>query len=230
VLGSFPNVTAPLDATNIELDVLAGVTPGTVAAGKAVVVDGSKDISSFNDVGIAGIATVGTVTDGTATLTGGTLSGVTIDTDGTLGDGVVATTQAADDDSTLVATTAYAKGEADAAQAAAEATAEAYTDTATGANTTGSARLVNAFTATYPTFVQVTTTPAALAAGWWMLLGAQVASRVCYIDYQVTSGVWHRGTLPVCVPMLVLSTGSNIRIAAAVTLGDYYKHAIAVGD
>ena len=41
-----------------ELSALADVTPGTVTASKHVVVDASKDISGFNDVGISGDLTV----------------------------------------------------------------------------------------------------------------------------------------------------------------------------
>lgn len=51
---------------------------GTVEASKAVVVDGSKDVSGFNDVGIGGDLTVtGGVTAATGTITDLTASGFT---------------------------------------------------------------------------------------------------------------------------------------------------------
>lgn len=44
-------------ATGAELNTLAGVTAGTVAASKAVVVDANKDISSFRNIGYSGTLT-----------------------------------------------------------------------------------------------------------------------------------------------------------------------------
>ena len=74
--------------TNLQTSVdtpLDGVVAGTVTASKALIVDASKDLATIND------------------LTVGTLNGASV-----LGDGVTATTQSAGDDSTKVATTAYA--------------------------------------------------------------------------------------------------------------------------
>lgn len=45
-----------LTATTAELNTLAGVVAGTVAASKAVVVDASKNIGTFGDVGMASIS------------------------------------------------------------------------------------------------------------------------------------------------------------------------------
>ena len=50
-----------------EADVLDGVTPGTVTASKALVVDASKDISGLNDVGVDGTLTTA---DGVGALAG----------------------------------------------------------------------------------------------------------------------------------------------------------------
>lgn len=45
-----------------EITVLDGVTPGTVTASKAVVVDSNKDISSFRNVTATGTTTLATTT------------------------------------------------------------------------------------------------------------------------------------------------------------------------
>jgi hypothetical protein len=50
VTGTLEDLSANLTATASELNVLDGVTPGTVSAGDAVVVDGSKNIGDFNVV------------------------------------------------------------------------------------------------------------------------------------------------------------------------------------
>ena len=50
-----------VDSTAEELNTLNTVTGGTVSADKAVVVDGSNNISGFGNVGISGTATVGSM-------------------------------------------------------------------------------------------------------------------------------------------------------------------------
>jgi len=56
--------------STVELTQLDGVTAGTVAASKALVVDASKDLATLGSV------TATTFTDGTATLTAGAASGL----------------------------------------------------------------------------------------------------------------------------------------------------------
>lgn len=43
-----------LSGSSIDLSSITGITPGTIAAGKAVIVDTNKDASSFRNVGMAG--------------------------------------------------------------------------------------------------------------------------------------------------------------------------------
>lgn len=58
-------------ATAGEINYTDVTTAGTVEATKAVIVDGSKDVSGFNDVGIGGDLTVtGDVAAATGTITG----------------------------------------------------------------------------------------------------------------------------------------------------------------
>ena len=66
--GSF--VIGSADISEAELETIDGVTAGTVAASKAVVVDSNKDASGFRNV------TATSFTDGTATLAGGNLAAV----------------------------------------------------------------------------------------------------------------------------------------------------------
>lgn len=76
-----------------DLEKLDGITDGTAAASKAVVLDGSKNIATIGTIGCGAITSTGTsgfanitasgaitgdsLTDGTATLTGGALTGLT---------------------------------------------------------------------------------------------------------------------------------------------------------
>lgn len=71
-------VTTGVTATAGEINYTDITTAGTVEATKAVVVDGSLDVSGFNDVGIGGDLTVtGGVTAATGTITDLTASGYT---------------------------------------------------------------------------------------------------------------------------------------------------------
>lgn len=56
-----------MDST--ELTVLDGVTTGTVAAGRAVIVDSSLDITGFRNVTATGTSTFGSLSDGSITIT-----------------------------------------------------------------------------------------------------------------------------------------------------------------
>jgi hypothetical protein len=101
-------ITGPVTATHTELNQLAGLTEGDVTASKAVVVDASKDIGTFNVV--TANSFVGDVTgnvdgDVTGDVTGDLTGNVTATS--VLADGVTATSQAGTNDSTLVATTAF---------------------------------------------------------------------------------------------------------------------------
>lgn len=77
--GTLSDLHQNLLASASELNVLDGVTPGTVSAGDAVVVDNNKDISGFNDVGISGTLNVGSIsTTGSVTVGGDlTINGTT---------------------------------------------------------------------------------------------------------------------------------------------------------
>lgn len=46
----FPSITGPVTATHTELNVVDGVTAGTVTASKALVVDASKDLATLNSL------------------------------------------------------------------------------------------------------------------------------------------------------------------------------------
>ena len=83
--GSF--VIGSADINENDLESIDGITAGTVAASKAVVVNANKDITGFRN-----LTATGTIS--------GTLSGAIAST-------TTATTQAESDDSTKVATTAY---------------------------------------------------------------------------------------------------------------------------
>ena len=106
---TFPNITGAVTATHTELNYLDGVTLGTAVASLCLAVDASKDIGGLNIVTAASF--VGPLTGAvTGNVTGdvtGDLTGAVTAT-GTLADGVTATTQSASDNSTKVATTAYA--------------------------------------------------------------------------------------------------------------------------
>ena len=69
VLSNITDVTA--SAT--EVNYIDGSTPGTVVAGKAVVVDSNKDISSFRNVTATGTVAVGTLTSTGNVTVGGDL-------------------------------------------------------------------------------------------------------------------------------------------------------------
>lgn len=51
-----------LTATGAEMNVLTGVTPGTVAAGKAVVADANKDVATFRHITLSGNLVSGSTT------------------------------------------------------------------------------------------------------------------------------------------------------------------------
>lgn len=87
--GSF--VIGSADINENDLESIDGITAGTVAASKAVVVNANKDITGFRN-----LTATGTIS--------GTLSGTL---SGSLSSTTTATTQAESDDSTKVATTAY---------------------------------------------------------------------------------------------------------------------------
>jgi len=87
--GSF--VIGSADINENDLESIDGITAGTVAASKAVVVNANKDITGFRN-----LTATGTIS--------GTLSGTL---SGSLSSTTTATTQAESDDSTKIATTAY---------------------------------------------------------------------------------------------------------------------------
>ena len=62
------------DLNEADLEKLDGITDGTVAANKAVVVDGNKDANGFRNIDGAGDLTMGTIT----------MSGFSVDADGDL--------------------------------------------------------------------------------------------------------------------------------------------------
>ena len=65
--GSF--VIGSADINENDLEAIDGVTAGTVAASKAVVVDTNKDISSFRNLTASGTVTYGSLSDGSITVT-----------------------------------------------------------------------------------------------------------------------------------------------------------------
>jgi len=69
-VGSFIIGSADMDETDLEK--LDGITNGTVAANKAVVLDASKDVDGFRNVTMTGDMTAGTIT----------MTGFTVDADG----------------------------------------------------------------------------------------------------------------------------------------------------
>jgi uncharacterized cupin superfamily protein len=103
------NILDGVTSTAAEINLLDGITAGTVSAGLALVVDSNKDLSTVRYL------TATRFDDGTADLEAGTLDNATISANCTLADGVVATTQTANDNSTKVATTAYADAQASSA-------------------------------------------------------------------------------------------------------------------
>lgn len=101
-----------------EVDALEGITAGTVAASKAVIVDANKDIGSFRNVTLTGELDAGSLDvsgdadiDGTLEADAMTLNGTAITTTATLSTGIsntnvpVFTTGVADDDFLRVAGT-----------------------------------------------------------------------------------------------------------------------------
>ena len=69
-VGSF--IIGSADMSEADLEKLDGITNGTVAASKAVVVDANKDASGFRNVTMTGDMTAATVT----------MTGFTVDADG----------------------------------------------------------------------------------------------------------------------------------------------------
>ena len=60
-----------VSSSSAEVNYLDGSTPGTVTGGNAVVVDSNKDISGFNDLGVDGTLSAGTIsTTGNVTVGG----------------------------------------------------------------------------------------------------------------------------------------------------------------
>ena len=75
--------TTQISSTPEELNLLDGITAGTVAASKAVIVDASKDIGTFRNLTIDGVFTDGNYTFDTS----GNVSGL-----GTIGSGAITST------------------------------------------------------------------------------------------------------------------------------------------
>ncbi|NWJ44045.1 hypothetical protein HX837_07595, partial [Marine Group I thaumarchaeote] len=93
------------ELTEAELEFLDGITAGTVAASKAVVVDSNKDIGTFRNVTIDG-----TFSDGNYTFdTSGNVSGL-----GTIGSGAITSTGTVQG-TTITATTAFVPDASDGA-------------------------------------------------------------------------------------------------------------------
>ena len=65
--GSF--IIGSASMSEADLEQLDGITAGTVAASKAVVVDSNKDASSFRNITASGTVTFGSLADGTITVT-----------------------------------------------------------------------------------------------------------------------------------------------------------------
>ena len=99
------------ELSEAELEMLDGITAGTVAASKAVVVDANKDIASFRNITLTGELDAGSLDisgnadiDGTLEADAMTLNGTAITTVATLSTGIsngnlpVFTTGVADDD------------------------------------------------------------------------------------------------------------------------------------
>ena len=99
------------ELSEAELEMLDGITAGTVAASKAVVVDSNKDIASFRNITLTGELDAGSLDvsgdadiDGTLEADAMTLNGYPITTTATLSTGIsngnvlVATSGIADDD------------------------------------------------------------------------------------------------------------------------------------
>ena len=93
------------ELTEAELEMLDGITAGTVTASKAVVVDSNKDIGTFRNVTIDG-----TFSDGNYTFdTSGNVSGL-----GTIGSGAITSTGTVQG-TTITATTAFVPDASDGA-------------------------------------------------------------------------------------------------------------------
>ena len=93
------------ELTEAELEMLDGITAGTVAASKAVVVDSNKDVGTFRNVTIDG-----TFSDGNYTFdTSGNVSGL-----GTVGSGAI-TSSGTIQGTTITATTAFVPDASDGA-------------------------------------------------------------------------------------------------------------------
>ena len=99
------------ELSEAELEMLDGITAGTVAASKAVVVDADKDISSFRNITLTGVLNAGSLDisgnadiDGTLEADAMTLNGTAITATATLSTGISNnnvpkfTTGVADDD------------------------------------------------------------------------------------------------------------------------------------
>jgi len=98
-------VIGSADISEAELETIDGVTAGTVAASKAVVVDSNKDIGTFRNVTIDG-----TFSDGNYTFdTSGNVSGL-----GTIGSGAITSTGTVQG-TTITATTAFVPDASDGA-------------------------------------------------------------------------------------------------------------------
>lgn len=72
--GTLGDLHQNLLASASELNVLDGVTPGSVDGGNAVVVDNNSDISGFNNVGIDGTLNVGEISTTGNIVVGGNLT------------------------------------------------------------------------------------------------------------------------------------------------------------
>lgn len=81
LLATFPNIDGAMTCTQAELNVLDGVTAGTVTASKGIVVDSNKDAGTFRNVTATSI--FATTFDTNAAAAGVTLAGVTLAADGT---------------------------------------------------------------------------------------------------------------------------------------------------
>lgn len=75
---SLPNISGTVSATHAQLNYLAAVTPGTVAASKALVVDGSKALDVLTVAALSATTLVATTVNGSPTLNTPTLESATI--------------------------------------------------------------------------------------------------------------------------------------------------------
>lgn len=112
--GTFTDSIASMNAGSMTG--LVNITfSGNLGNGTIQIAGGA--ITGATTLTASGVITGGSFTDGTATLNAGTLTGVTISGNGILADGVTATTQAAADNTTKVATTAFTQAAIAAATA-----------------------------------------------------------------------------------------------------------------